>query len=832
MRFPIFLFFLLIFSPLFATQAPDAAVIRYLQSNYSSFDLQREDLEDLRVSSSHHDRATNLQHIYVQQYHLDHPIEGAIAVLIQNDAGNIELLNHRFIKDLPRLQIDGTLLPASEIESKVISNSRDSAGHGQKFRIKGLIWIPVNNQWRLTYDIRNDAGDHYWRIWIDASSGQELRRQDLYRQCFFQHKTESNPCHPELSRRSFPATTATDSYLVYPLGVESPSHGTRVEVVQPSDELASPYGWHDSDGMEGHEFTDTRGNNVFAQDDPFGDNLQELRPDGGNDLHFIYDLDFNKAPQESVDAAITNLFYWTNINHDVFYHYGFDEAAGNFQVNNYGRGGSEGDQVYADAQDAADRNNAQFVVEEDGIPARMLMHLWSDNIFDTRLILTDSNGEQTLIEGIEGDFSRNNKLINHIITETPLILVEDLNANTHQACPTTGIANATEMEGKIALIDRGFCFFVEKVKSLQDLGAIAVIVCNNVSGDPVVMGGEDQSITIPSIMISQDQCQILKNLLAQGSLQAQIALRKNVGDLDSAYDNLIITHEYGHGISLRLSAGRNNVDCLNNQEQMGEGWSDYFGLMLTTDWLAASPQTPRGIGTYVSNQSPTGRGIRNYPYSTDRSINPMTYDMVEESPFTHAVGAIWCAMLWEMTWEIIATDGLSGDLYHGNGGNNKALRIVMEALKIQPCSPGFVDGRDAILKADELLYGGAHQYQIWKAFAGRGLGVNADQGSSNNTFDGTSDYDLPEVYTTQIANFRSIDQVDHIAIDFISLQEFDNASFKIQRSTDSINFVTIETFAGLSLSLNERALHFEDFNVTHGRLYYYRLLQTNNQERE
>ena len=49
--------------------------------------------------------------------------------------------------------------------------------------------------------------------------------------------------------------------------VESPSHGSRTLETNPADSTASPFGWHDTNGVAGAEFTDTRGNNVFAQDD-------------------------------------------------------------------------------------------------------------------------------------------------------------------------------------------------------------------------------------------------------------------------------------------------------------------------------------------------------------------------------------------------------------------------------------------------------------------------------------------------------------------------------------------------------------------------------------
>ena len=55
-----------------------------------------------------------------------------------------------------------------------------------------------------------------------------------------------------------------------------------------------------------------------------------------------------------------------------------------------------------------------------------------------------------------------------------------------------------------------------------------------------------------------------------------------------------------------------------------------------------------------------------------------------------------------MTWFIIQQDGINKDIFNakGEGGNTVAYKLVIEGMKLQPCSPGFIDGRDAILKAD------------------------------------------------------------------------------------------------------------------------------------
>ncbi|MCB1044491.1 MAG: hypothetical protein KDC35_16230 [Acidobacteria bacterium] len=80
----------------------------------------------------------------------------------------------------------------------------------------------------------------------------------------------------------------------------------------------------------------------------------------------------------------------------------------------------------------------------------------------------------------------------------------------------SSLTNAAEISGKIALIDRGSCNFVVKVKNAQLAGAIAVIVVNNEDGDPITMGGSDATITIPAVMISLADGNAVKAVLDQG----------------------------------------------------------------------------------------------------------------------------------------------------------------------------------------------------------------------------------------------------------------------------------------------------------------------------
>ncbi|MBS1743486.1 MAG: M36 family metallopeptidase [Bacteroidetes bacterium] len=214
---------------------------------------------------------------------------------------------------------------------------------------------------------------------------------------------------------------------------------------------------------------------------------------------------------------------------------------------------------------------------------------------------------------------------------------------------------------------------------------------------------------------------------------------------DGDVDNGVIVHEFGHGISNRLTGGPSQSGCLSSAEQMGEGWSDYFCLMYTQDWANSNLNTgfnsPRGIGTYVIGQSPTGSGIRNQKYCTNFAVNNQVYNTTISGE-SHNRGEIWCATLWDMTWNIINQVGtINPDIRNPTtDGNSIALRLVVEGMRLQPCNPGFIDGRDAIIQADQLLYNGVHECAIREAFRRRGMGAFASQGSAGSVSDQTPDY--------------------------------------------------------------------------------------------
>ncbi len=740
----------------------------HIQKAKSAFNLLENDLSDAILTHSHTSKKSGVTHFYYQQTLNGIAIRGA-NIDIHTKGDKILTINSSFIRNINRKANGAVQIDAKNALTRVaqhidfplknspkILKKNTTANQKTTFEHKDISLEPIiaelvyifneRKELRLAWEVNlyELSGAHWWFVTIDAETGEIIHEEDRVLRCDFgtpappsplkgEHHHVGHLCvdsHIGVGDEKSNSTADGSSYNVYPLRVESPNHGVRTTVTEPAEAVASPYGWHDINGAVGTEFTITRGNNVYAYDDLDGNNnTSGYSPDGGDSLLFDFPLNFNNAPVQNIDASITNLFYWNNLMHDVWYHYGFDEVSGNYQANNYGRGGLAGDYVEAQAQDGSGTNNANFSAGTDGTSGRMQMYIWEDIDTDLRV---------NMPTGLAGNYNASYAQFGPqgFSVTGDLVVVSDTTSNPTQGCDS--LINVADITGKIALIDRGTCSFVQKVANAQEAGAIGVLICNNVDGT-LNMAGNDPNITIPSIMIAKNQCDYIRAQIpgVNVTLINDIAFQS-----DSDLDNGIIAHEYGHGISIRLTGGPNNSSCLNNDEQAGEGWSDWLGLVMTAN-QGDTPEMARGIGTYSLGESTTHPGIRSYPYSTDMSINPHTYNNIKTESVPHGVGSVWCAMIWDLYWNLVDAYGYDMDMYFGTGGNNIAMNLIIEGLKLQPCSPGFVDSRDAILLADQMMYNGDNECLIWETFARRGLGYSASQGSSGSRSDGVQAFDLP-----------------------------------------------------------------------------------------
>ena len=772
----------LTFTQGFLAQDFTSLIQQHLNSNRATLGLTAEDISDLRVVDevfTTHNRTT---HVYLNQR-----ING---IDIHNAIGNFAIKNDQvvyFSNSLSRnitarintispvlTALEAAVATANELGlgssnfsiENTISNQEfvlNTGGVSQEDVHVKLVFTEFEEELRLAWDLNflTLDGEHWHSVRLDATSGIILNQDDWIVSCSFgEHDCMSNDDHIEAHTTSFGFKNTASSavvgdgevYNVYPLPIESPNHGERAFVTEPQDLTASPFGWHDTNGAAGAEFTITRGNNVWAQEDANGNNGVGDSPDGGDELLFDSPFDPETDAANFTEAATTNLFYWNNVIHDIFYQYGFDEESGNFQENNYGNGGSPSDSVNADSQDGSGTNNATFGTPPDGQNPRMTMFLWTTRP-PTANVATIENGD------LAGDYDITNAVFGPGwpaggIVEGALALAidNDTTGDENDACDP--LSNAADLNGTIAVIRRGECTFVQKVETAEAAGAIAVIIVNNVATAPIDLGGDDPGIGIPSGMVTQADGEAIIAALENGDAIDFSVLGGDQARLDSDFDNLVIAHEYGHGISTRLTGGRFNSGCLQQAEGggMGEGWSDYIGLMLTMD-EDDTAEEGRGVGTYVINQPTGGLGIRPRRYSTNFGLNNLTFDDVSDSANIsqpHGIGTVWATMLWDMTWALIDEFGFDPDLYNGTGGNNLALQLVVDGMKLQPCNPGFITARDGILAAvdiNEFIQDEEERdlvrCMIWGAFADRGAGFSASQGSAANRFDQTEAFDMP-----------------------------------------------------------------------------------------
>ncbi|MGB1198251.1 MAG: rhombosortase-dependent M36 family metallopeptidase [Thalassotalea sp.] len=479
--------------------------------------------------------------------------------------------------------------------------------------------------------------------------------------------------------------------------------------------------------------TTTDGNNVKAYVDaiaPDGFTTGDIIADvtSANTFDYKYDTSLTENSVHNRKAATVNLFYLNNYLHDDFYDHGFDEAAGNAQKSNYERGGFEGDALRAEVQDNSGFDNANMSTPADGASPRMQMYLWDSKdavIGDDYGVTITSHDDLGLLDVTQrasfgqGQFS----------ISADVVRIDDATDTVTDGCEAAD--NAAELAGKIAIIDRGACAFTQKVKNAQDAGAIAVLIANNNNdGTPAPMGGSDDTVTIPSMGLNfESGAAIYAKLDAAETVTISMFNKKPYKA--SSWDNGIVAHEWGHYISNRLVG--NSSGLINQQgRSMGEGWGDFHALLLLSDADDAMIAGNEMFGTAYSATSYVASfqtGIRNFPYSTDMDVNPLTFANVTLGNGTrpdqygnaevHDAGEPWAAMLWDSYVALI-----NDDRHDFAEAQSLMKDYLVAGYKMTPVAPTYTEARDAILAA--AYANDPEDYKlILAAFARRGMGLGA-----------------------------------------------------------------------------------------------------------
>ncbi|MBO6213523.1 M36 family metallopeptidase, partial [Algoriella sp.] len=606
--------FTLIFSAFLLSMTAQAQNAEQLINNYQA--QRTGNNVEYKFVQTINDENDQTQRVFTQRTFQGIPVYNSYTTyLVKNNQVVSSFASENYNSDFktvnvtPTLNLNQALNNVAQLEGlKLITDeaSKDYGVHFSKEETSELVYYINDKQepilsYALSYRLFKENQNDVIHVIVDAKNGTILDKHNTTLSCSFDHGSFHNENLATFNKTDWNwlyddnTNTASPQYNVYKLPLEAPNRGARTFVdLSASNTTASPNGWHNI--AEETVKTRTEGNNVRAASDHKSIGYQtynsgantvtlsnEDYADGGSALNFDFPVDFNLDPYKNWQASTTNLFYMNNMMHDILYNYGFTEVNGNFQKDNYGKGATGNDNVVALAQTGMSigvMNNATFATPADGRAPRMAMYLWNPPATADIKPLTINSPAN-----IAGKLNVSKAPFGADLPTTPLtkdlVLVRksETDGTEFDGCGT--ITNATEITDKIAILQRGGnCDFVTKVKNAQNAGAKAVIITNNIAGN-ITITGQDSTITIPVVGLPRIDGEKIKKELVNGTTVNASLQHKDIPYSDGSFDNGIIAHEYGHGISNRLTGPITNSNCLSNLEQMGEGWSDFFALMLT-----------------------------------------------------------------------------------------------------------------------------------------------------------------------------------------------------------------------------------------------------------
>ena len=483
--------------------------------------------------------------------------------------------------------------------------------------------------------------------------------------------------------------TASDSYSVF---IEDPLKAGQTTVtgpapVSPPGTTPSPAGWL---GSGTQTTTAITGNNVKGYLDTNANNHPDRGGTAVTSGNFLTALDPSVSPSTTGNQAVAvqNLFYLNNVVHDKLYAKGFTEGAGNFQSDNFGRGGTGTDPVLAEGQDGSGTDNANFATPPEGRSPRMQMYLWTG---------PGATHEVQVNSPISAKYVAAAAEFGAVLDSTGLtgtvVVVNDGVGTGSDGCE----AISANLRGLIALVDRGSCNFTLKAINAQRAGAKGLIVVNNVAGNAVQTMGGTVHVRIPALMIGQTDGSQLRGLANPNVTLRKLAVQPL--QIDASLDSDVVFHEYGHGLTWRMIGGMSGPLA----GAVGEGASDGVAMLINGDDV---------VGEYSSSNP---LGIRRFRYAG----YPLGYGDVTGAE-VHDDGEIYAAIVWRMI-----------ELF---GARREVLFThYVDGMNYTPSTPAYEDMRDGILQSIANTTASTTDCGlVWQAFAQFGVGAGA-QGVVNGT---------------------------------------------------------------------------------------------------
>lgn len=581
---------------------------------------------------------------------------------------------------------------------------------------------------------------------VDALDGTLSLRHDLSAharflwQAYAETGSEQRPQPGPQARADMPHPTGQPDDFVPLLGLPA-----QVELERAALGSIWPGIGVDDPWLRARDF-ETRGNNVdayadLAEPDGFGEG--DIRAQLSGPMAFVPGYSPALPPdidKQQIAAGVVNAFYITNYLHDWFHAAGFDEAAGNAQMSNFGRGGLEFDEMRVETLDHSGTDNANMMTPADGTPPRMQLFRFRGPMSAALDLGADAAPMRVQVAAFgPQSYRRSGALVNGV----------DSVADPLDGCePLTG-----NYSGRIVLLAHGSCSTTQQALNAQAAGAVGVLIAAASGTGWPDLSGEAPGLNIPAQGIHRTDAQWLRERLAQAPLAVELWAERQP-DRDAAMDAAIVAHEWGHYISNRLIGDASGMS--NHQSRaMGEGWADFHALLLLVrEEDAQSAAGANFSGSYgVMNYVSAGRmpsfspnasyfGIRRYPYSTRREVNPLEFQHIANNsqlPATaplspasfatdnsavHNAGEVWGSMLWDCYASLLRDTQPPGQRLSFFEAQRRMSEYLVAAYKLTPNAPTYTEARDALL----VVMGASDLedlQQCGAAFAGRGAGLRA-----------------------------------------------------------------------------------------------------------
>ena len=349
---------------------PVLAATNFLAANHDIFELDAADAKNFAVARVDSEPGLNMSHITLQRmFNGVEVFQGALTIHLDGSNGVFRALGDEFYKISPpsnrvMLAPDAAAVAAGRaLGVQLVLSPVASEAQGAVYTAPGTLdEVHVNQKivqlaaddtrfaYQVTVSWLDDQKQQQFQLaLVDAQSGDMLGSYDLVNT--FTGRVFNVAAQP----------TATQSA------------DTRTVVSFDGNPALSPQGWVGA-------ARNTVGNNAVAATDLDGNNTvgaNETQPVANASDSFDFPYSATTNAQNSKAAAVANAFFLVNDYHDRTYALGFTEASGNFQTNNFGKGGAQADAVNVDAQDGSGTNNANFSTPPDGQRPRMQMFIFS-----------------------------------------------------------------------------------------------------------------------------------------------------------------------------------------------------------------------------------------------------------------------------------------------------------------------------------------------------------------------------------------------------------------------------------------------------------------------